>query len=127
MTPPGLQRPVVVGAPLAKRAAREVRQRRGEVAVAGLGILPGKTALQSLAVSTRTRERYLAIRNSLDKHLELAEVAPQTEAQWDSEVARLMDFLFADGEPAATGEKLLAAVLWRLPSLARTAGGRMAL
>lgn len=92
-----------------------------------LDILPGKTALQSLAVSSRTRERYLAILMSLSKHMELARVSPQSEVEWDSEVARLMDYLFADGEPAATGEKLLAAVLWRHPSLARSAGGRMAL
>ncbi len=51
---------------------------------------------------------------------------PASEAEWDSATAVLKDYMFLDGASANAGEKLLAAVLWFNPNLARSAGGRMA-
>lgn len=84
-------RPSVVGAPAAP-----------------LKVLGGDSAGQNRLV------RYQAVLSTLSGHFALVNVSPHTEKELDDhEIARLMDYLFADGEPGAAGEKLLAAVLRR--------------
>ena len=50
---------------------------------------------------------------------------PMVESEWDAALAGFLEVSFADGNGPGYGEKLLAALLWRLPFLSRQAGGRM--
>lgn len=94
---------------------------------AKLEVVGNKTLLQTASVGKPTRRLYERLFDLVVRWVEWRGTHPQTEVEWDTEVALLMDMKYLDGEPSHFGEKLLASVTWMLPHLSRASGARMAL
>lgn len=117
-----LKRPALAVRPVARRV---VRLRRAEELLAGDPPRNGQTWLQVASVTPRTRDLYERVWQMI-----LGAVGPRravlvTEQDWDEEMATLMDLMFFDGQAASCGERALAALIWKKPSLGRRMGGRM--
>ena len=127
----GAARPALVDMVATQQKAREFekprlkRQRRAHTVAADLDQSSARTALQQLSVTAPTLKQYEKILAELATWITSRRASPLCEEEWDALVAAWMDEWFFEGQGANSGEKLLAAVLWKLPQFGRSAGGRM--
>lgn len=85
----------------------------------------GMMWLQASSVKERARGTYEQERVKVKgAGVEMGE-APLPEREWNLILSLYLDQLYVEEEPANAGEKVLAAVMWRTPSLARDGGARM--